>query len=323
MFRFSVITSFLGQSKDRFHVYNKDVSLEEKLKMASELPGYDGVELVYPYEVNDPLETKRLVDKYGLSVSAVNVNVKAEPEFVDGGLTSPDSAIRAKAVRFIKEGKDFAQAIGAPRVQCCPLGDGFEFVFQKDYATLWRRLCETLAEAGDHRREEIPLFIEYKPKETRRVTVLPRAADVLLLLHELQVSSMGVTIDYGHSLCAGEHPAMVLCQIQESPFDYYVHVNDNDKTWDWDYFCGSHTYLDYIEFVYYLWRDGYDKHITSDTHPTRWDMREMFTINSRLTHRIEKLIDSIGAKEFEKIIIDPDYMATWGFVEERLLRLTD
>jgi xylose isomerase len=323
MFRFSVITTFLGQSKDRFHVYNKDASLEQKFQMASDLPGYDGVEIVYPYEVNDPSETKRLLDKYGLSVSAVNVNVKAEPEFIDGGLTSADPAIRARAVKFITEGKDFAASIGAPRVTCCPLGDGFEFVFQKDYGALWRRLCDTLAEAGDYLKEEIPLFIEYKPKETRRVTVLPRAADVLLLLHELKVASMGVTVDYGHSIYAGEHPSMILCQIKDSPFDYYVHINDNDKTWDWDYFCGSHTLLDYIEFVYYLWIHGYDKHLTSDTHPTRWDMREMFAINSRLTNRIWKLIDSIGSEEFEKVISNPDYMATWRFVEERLLRLAD
>jgi xylose isomerase len=159
--------------------------------------------------------------------------------------------------------------------------------------TIGRHLCDTLAEAGDYLRDEVPLFIEYKPKETRRVTVLPRAADVLLLLHELQIASMGVTVDYGHSIYAGEHPSMILCQIEDSPFEYYVHVNDNDK------------------------------HLSSDTHPTRWDIREMFAINSRLTNRIEKLIVSIGAEEFDKIISNPDYMLTWRFVEERLLRLAD
>lgn len=86
--------------------------------------------------------------------------------------------------------------------------------------------------AGAYLSDKIPLFIEYKPKETRRVTVLPRATDVLLLLHELQVASMGATMDYGHSLCAGEHPAMALAQVANSPFDFYVHINDNDKTWD-------------------------------------------------------------------------------------------
>ena len=44
----AVITTFLGQTKDRFHVYNKPVSLEEKFDMVSSIEGCDGVEIVYP-----------------------------------------------------------------------------------------------------------------------------------------------------------------------------------------------------------------------------------------------------------------------------------
>jgi len=141
---FAVITTFLGQTKVRFHLYNQPVSLEEKFRAAAELPGYDGVEIVFPYEVQDLQKTRRLLDSYGLSVSAVNVNVKGEPEFIDGGLSSTDQGIRKKTVGFVKEAKDFAAQIGVPRGNCCPLGDGFEFVFQKDYRKCWstsRRRC--------------------------------------------------------------------------------------------------------------------------------------------------------------------------------------
>ena len=134
MLKMAIITGFLSQTKDRFHEYNRPLSLEEKFQLMTEIDGYDGVEIVYPYEVNDPSTTKTLLDKYGLKVAAVNVNVKAEPEFRNGGLTSLDKAVREKAVRFIKEAKDFAAALGADKVTCCPLGDGYEFVFQYDYA---------------------------------------------------------------------------------------------------------------------------------------------------------------------------------------------
>jgi xylose isomerase len=321
--RFSVITTFLGQTRDRFHTYQTDLSLEEKFRAASKLPGYDAVEIVYPYEVQDPEQTKRLLAEHNLCVSAVNVNVKGEPEFVEGGLTADDRSVRNKAVKFIQEGKDFAAAIGAPRVTCCPLGDGFEFVFQKDYRVCWKRLCDTLGEAGAYREDDVPLFVEYKPKETRRVTFLPRAADVLWLLRQIGVSSMGVTLDYGHSVYGGEHPTMSLCMVEDSPYEYYIHINDNDKTWDWDYFCGSHTLLDYVEFVYYLKKFGYDKHLTSDTQPTRWDVNKMFSANSRLTQRIWSLLDEIGNEEIERAIQEPDYMETWKFVEERILGFTD
>lgn len=320
--RFAAITTFLGQTKDRFHIYNEPRTLEEKFSMACEIPGCVGVEVVYPYEVNDAHETKALLHKYDLEVAALNVNVKGEPEFVNGGLTSPDKSVREKAIGFVKQAKDFAVEIDAPHVTCCPLGDGSEFPFQDDYSSAWRRLCDSFGEAGAYRQNEMPLFIEYKPKETRRITFLPRAADVLHLLHEIRVPSMGVTMDYGHSIYAGENPSMALSLLAESDYDYYVHINDNDKSWDWDYFCGSHTFLEYVEFVYYLRRLGYQKHLTSDTQPTRWDIKEMFAINNRVTERVWNLITQIGEEEFERVIRDTDYMRTWRFIEEKILKLS-
>ena len=111
--KYAVISSFLGKTKDRFHEYNKALELEEKFRFASEIPDMSGLECVYPYEVNKPEEVRALMAKYKLGISAVNVNVKAEPEFRNGGLTSHDKAVRDKAVRFIKEAKDFAKAIGS------------------------------------------------------------------------------------------------------------------------------------------------------------------------------------------------------------------
>ena len=129
--------------------------LFEKLKST----GYDGVEIVYPYEVDDPQVVRSLLDKYKLQVAAVNVNVKAEPEFRNGGLTSHRREIRDKAVEFIRQAKDFATAVGADKVTCCPLGDGYEFSFQYDYAKAWSNLIETFGEAGSY-CPQIPLFIE-------------------------------------------------------------------------------------------------------------------------------------------------------------------
>jgi xylose isomerase len=134
MLKMGIITGFLSQTKDRFHEYNKPLDLDQKFALMTEIEGCDGVEIVYPYEVNDPVETREILAKHNLNIAAINVNVKAEPEFRNGGLTSHDKGVRAKAVRFIKEAKDFAAGVGADKVTCCPLGDGYEFAFQYDYA---------------------------------------------------------------------------------------------------------------------------------------------------------------------------------------------
>lgn len=318
--KFALITGFLGETKDRFHVYNKAISLDEKFAMVARMEGYSAVEIVYPYEVGAVEETRALLQKHHLEIAAINVNVKGEPEFVSGGLTNPDPAIRAKAVRFIKEAKDYAAALGAPRVTCCPLGDGFEFVFQSDYREAWGYLIDTFGEAASY-KPEVPLMIEYKPKETRRHCYLNRAADTLLLIKEIAVASLGITMDYGHSVYAGEHPAETLTMLHYSGHPYYIHINDNDKSWDWDFFTGSHTLLEYIEFIYYLKRYGYSDYLTSDTHPTRWDLVGMFEINARVTTKVWDLIDRVGIDEIGRIVQENDYIKSWRAIEEKILGL--
>ena len=320
MLKMGIITGFLSRTKDRFHEYNQPLDLDQKFKLMTRIEGYDGVEIVYPYEVGDPKTTRKILDKYKLNVAAVNVNVKAEPEFRNGGLTSHDKAVRAKAVRFIKEAKDFAAAVGADKVTCCPLGDGYEFAFQYDYATAWKYLIETFGEAGSY-KTDIPLCIEYKPSETRGRCFVDNAAKTLCLLNDIQCKDMGVTLDFGHSIYGNENPAEAVSLLAQSPYRYYIHINDNDGRWDWDYFCGTKHFLEYVEFLYYLKKYGYNDYLTSDTSPTRWDIKGTFEANSRLSNRIWKMLEEIDMDAFEGLIAGSNYLQTWQFIEANIFSL--
>ena len=66
MLKMAIITGFLSQTKDRFHEYNRPLGSGSKIRIAVRIDGYDGVEIVYPYEVNDPVETRKILDKHGL-----------------------------------------------------------------------------------------------------------------------------------------------------------------------------------------------------------------------------------------------------------------
>lgn len=322
MFKHAVITPFLGQSKDRFAEYNAPKTLEEKFQTLRMINGMTGAELVYPYEVNfDNLdELKLLLAKYDISVACINVNVKTEPEFHSGGLTSPDKAVRDKAVRFIKEAKDFAEEVGADKVQCCPLSDGYEFSFQADYTQTWKRLCETFAEAGAY-KPEIPLYIEYKPNEVRGRCYLDNAAKTICLIKEIGNPNIGVTLDYGHSLYGNNNPAEELALLEEQGVKYYVHINDNDGKWDWDYFCGSHSLMQYIEFIYYLKKFNYKGWLTSDTSPTRWDIVKMFQANVSMTNQISNRIDEIGMSTFEETLRKREYMDIWADLQKHFIKI--
>jgi xylose isomerase len=320
MLKMGIITGFLSRTRDRFHEYNQPLALEEKFRLLSSIEGYDGVEIVFPYEVEDPAATRALLDRYGLNVAAVNVNVKAEPEFRNGGLSSGDRAVRDKAVSFIRRAKTFAREVGADKVTCCPLGDGYEFSFQYDYARAWKHLVETLGEAGSF-CPEIPLYIEYKPSETRGHCFIDTCAKTLCLLNDIGNPGMGVTLDFGHSIYGNENPAEAVALLAERGRRYYVHVNDNDGRWDWDYFCGTRHFLEYVEFLWYLKRYGYTDYLTSDTSPTRWDVRGTFEANSRLTNRIWNLLHRVDGGRIDKLMAAGDYLETWKFIEENLFSL--
>lgn len=318
--RFALITGFVSKTKDRFHEYNTEKSLEERLEMVSRMDGMSGVEVVFPYEVRDAAALRSLLSQHGLGIAAVNVNVKAEPEFRYGGLTSTDPAIRQKAVQFIKDAKDFAGAVGADKVTCCPLGDGYEFAFQCDYAEMWGFLVDTLGQAGSY-KPEVPLFIEYKPSETRGRCFVDTAAKTLCLLNDIGISGMGITVDYGHSKYGQENPAEVVAQLVRSQYPYYIHINDNNGKWDWDYMVASHNFLEYVEFIFYLQEYGYNDFLTSDTSPTRWDIQGTFEANTRMTSKIWERLNGLDRNQFSALIRGGDFLKTWKFIEENIFRL--
>ncbi|GHV40116.1 xylose isomerase [Spirochaetia bacterium] len=320
MVKNAIITSFLSKTKDRFHEYNESKTLEQKFDMIKNIEGADGVEIVSPYEVLDAETTFKLAKDRGIKFAAVNANIKAEPEFRNGGVTSDSKEVRNKAVGFIKEAKDFAEKIGADKVTCCPLGDGYEFAFQEDYGAIWKRLIETFGAAADYKRN-IPLFIEYKPSETRGTCYLNNAAKTLLLIKDIGIKELGVTLDFGHSVYGGNNPAEELALLAESGQPYYIHINDNDGKWDWDYFCGSKHLLEYAEFLYYLKKYGYKDYLTSDTSPTRLDILGTFEINARITNKLWALLEDADKKGLSGLIGGRDYLKTWKFIEENIFSL--
>jgi xylose isomerase len=317
----ALITAFVSKTKDRFHEYNEDKTLEQRFEMVSRMADMTGVECIFPYETGrDPKAFQALLAKHKLQPAAINVNVKAEPEFRNGGLTSVDPAIRKQAVQFIKDAKDFAAAAGANKVTCCPLGDGYEFAFQSDYGQMWKFLADTFGESGEYRRE-IPLFIEYKPSEMRGRCYLDTASKTLCLLNDIDIKEMGVTLDFGHSKYGQENPAEVVALLASSRFPYYIHINDNNGKWDWDYMAASHNFLEYAEFLFYLQEYGYQDFLTTDASPTRWDIVGFFDATTRMTRKICARLQTVDRDEFRKLIRGGDFLKTWKFVEANIFKL--
>lgn len=316
----SVIISFLGKTQDRFSEYHTSTTPKERLELATKIHGVTGIEIVYPYETGDAEETKSWVDEFGLEFAAVNANIKKDPDLIAGSLSRSDPRLREKAIGIIKGAKDYAKAVGAPLVTCCPLADGYDNLFQVDYVDSWRHLVDSVEEAADY-LPEIPLYLEYKYNETRVHCQLDSCSKVLLLLKQVNNPATGVTIDFGHSLLVGENPAQTLALCAENDVEFYLHTNDNDWKFDWDLIGGSRNFLHYVEFMFYARELDYNKYFTADASPRVFDMLEFFNLNASIAESVWNLAGKLDRKNYRKLMREEKAMELMSLVKDEIYRL--
>lgn len=316
----SIITAFLGRTQDRFSEYQQPTELKERLSIVQQIDGVTGIEIVYPYETGDPLETKQLMTTMGLEFAAVNANIKKETKWVPGALSRPNPTLRSEAISIIKKAKDYAKLVGAPLVTCCPLSDGFDNLFQVDYPKAWKYMIDSVAEAADY-LPEIPLFIEYKINETRVNCHLDTCAKTIVFLKEVQNKATGITIDFGHSLLAKENPAQVLALCEQSGIDYYLHTNDNDWQFDWDLIGGSRNFLHTVEFFFYAKEFGYDKFFTADASPRIFNMLDFFREHAEMNRAIWNIVEQMDRDKYRKMMHEEKYMDLMRLVRKEIYRL--
>ena len=311
----AIITGFMGKLKDRFCEYHEAKTPEEKIAAVAQVKGAKGVEIVYPYELEDIEGIKKALKKHGLGVAAVNVNIKGEPEFVKGSSSVNSKKLRDKAIRFICEGIDAAEKLGTDKVTCCPLSDGYDYLFQVDYQQAWGNMVSTFKEAARHRKD-IRLFLEYKGSETRVNCYLDTAAKTICMIHDIHEPNMGITIDVGHALYAGETVAESLCLAQSYGIPFYIHINDNNRKWDWDLIPATRNLWDYLEMFLYLKKFNYKGWVTSDMSPVRLDPIEAFSRTIETTERMIQLAKRLDSKKLFNLMRQEKTLEIMKFLEE-------
>lgn len=299
--RHCVQVGILGRYSDRFTEYQPARSLRDRLEATAGIDGATGVELVYPPDFADPEETTRLVREFGLQVAAVNLNVKADEKWRYGSFTNPDAKIRADAVADLKTSMDLAAELGANLVTVCPLIDGWDYNFQADYQRQWEWLIESVRSAASH-RPDVRVSIEYKAFEARQSIIVPNMATTLHLCDRIGLDNVGVTMDVGHALIAGETPAMSAVMAHEAGRLFYVHFNDNDRRWDWDMVPGAVNVWDMVETIFYLDRMKWDGWFSYDVFTKHGDPVEAFDATIQSINALVALLDKLGSARLQELI---------------------
>ena len=316
--RFSLVPAFLGRLNDRFSSYGKARNLAEKFAVAIEVKGAEGLELVYPSDLDNIPEAKRLLAQYRLSVSSVNVNLKGEERFHLGSLTSRDSGIRREAVSYMKKGMDIAADLGSNLITMCPLADGFDYPFQSDYTRAWRWFLDGVGEAASH-RTDVRVSLEYKQSEPRNHVILPNVGVALSVCLKVGMPNVGVTMDMGHALMAHESPAQSASVLAEAGRLFLVHVNDNYREWDWDLIPGTVNPWDLVETMLYLRLLNYSGWLVADVAPFRLDPVKVCSATYSSLVWADKVIERVGLARLQKLIRKGDPINSMTALRKALL----
>ena len=265
----------------------------ESVRAASAVPGISALELNYPqhFAAGADADLLAALAETGLRPTALNLRYEG-PEFVDGAFTSPRAATRERAVALARAAVERAAALGAGHVILWMADDGFDYPFQTDYPELWGLEVEGFRRVAAH-DPAIRVSVEPKPGDPRRFSLVRGTADALLAVRDVGLLNFGVTLDFCHSLIAGEHPPAAAAQVLREGRLFGVHLNDGYGRADDGLAVGSVHPWHTLELLGYLRRFGYDGTIYFDTFPVREDPVAECEANIRTVLAFERLLDRL------------------------------
>lgn len=303
MNKLAIISGFLGGVKNRYMTYQEDRPLAEKFQMASNVENLDGLELCYPQDFGDPKKTKALLSKYGLGVSAVNFRSRRTGRWLRGSFSSQHAGERREVVDDLKNAMRFAKELGCNRITTCPLNEGHDYPFEIDYGKALDFFEETIGEAANC-DPDVRISIEYKWNDPRARCLLGNVGETLAFCMRVGAPNVGVTLDIGHAIQAGERPAQSAAMLARENRLFYVHLNDNDKIWDWDMVPGAYNFWDFVEFFYYLRKLGYDDWFAYDVCPKEIDTVQTFSVVTSNTLKLVEISNRLDPERIEELLAE-------------------
>lgn len=315
---YSVILTNVGSCCDRFLPggYNRPFTPEELFERLARVPGVDGTELISGYVITPDNQDFLLeqVKKHGLRVSCVIPDHFGRAQWGRGAFTSPDKATRREAVAETCRMADFARRAGCGVINIWNGQDGHDYPLQADYNDMYLSLAEGIRACADY-APDIRFSLEYKQREPRTHSILPGMEATLRLVDKVGRDNVGVTIDTGHSLAAGENMAQAACAAMREGKLFHMHFNDNYRSWDDDMIAGSIHTVEFIELIYWLGRMGYDGWLSIDQYPYREDSVAAVTESLAWLRNLEAAARGIDPQEIEAVFARQDAVAA-----TRLLR---
>ncbi|KAI8475104.1 MAG: ribokinase/xylose isomerase [Monoraphidium minutum] len=251
------------------------------IRRQGRVQGLDLVYFNYPQhlEGREPQKVARELATAGLA--AGGVALRFPPRFRLGALTNPDAALRAAALELGLAACGWAAELGAAEVVVWSAFDGYDYGSQADYDLAWRREAEGLAALADGCGRGVNVSLEWKPTDaSSRFSFVPSTAAALMVAGR---PNLGLTLDTGHMLMAGENPAQSAALVLAAGKLFGVHLNDGHSRVGAEdgLIFGSVHAAAALELVYWLRRGGYTGSVYFDTFPLNEDPVREAELNIR------------------------------------------
>jgi sugar phosphate isomerase/epimerase len=291
--------------------YREGLPVEQRIQRAAALGILDGVEMVYPFEVDEQSwrNVRRCLSDSGLTLAALGTTVSSQRQFSNGAFTSCDPATRRAAIEQVKAGLDLCHEMGGNRIYFFLGQDGCDYALEVDYADAWGWLVEGLTEVARH-RSDIEICLEYKPFEPRRHIFLNDVGTALHLVNQIGAEHMRILLDTGHALMAGENLGESIWLLHQAGKLGHVHFNDNYRTFDDDMIAGSVHFMPFVEAMYWLKRVGYGNWISLDLFPYRESPDGAVVESIQFIKRLDALVDRIGLDAITALLHQSDGSAS-------------
>ena len=250
-----------GQFVDRYagDGYGPSRSTEEMLDAAAQVQGLTYLDINVPFATDslDAHDVKTMLDDRGLKCRATTPHIYMR-EYARGAFTNPDSELRLRTRNRVEEAVEAAAVLDAGYVKFWPGQDGYDYPGQVDYEQIWGYTVNAMREICE-KHSDVQFAIEYKPKEPRVRMTLANAPKTLLAIQETGVDNLGIVMDFGHSLMAGESPTESLLMINRYGKLVSAELNDNWRDWDDDLPVASVHLFETMEYLLALrsieWQD--------------------------------------------------------------------
>jgi len=314
--------SRLNSMKDRTDLWNGEQGVRGWVKRQATVRGLGCIDFNFPqhFESWSVKEAKEALVEAGLVAGAVCLRYP-HGRFQQGAMTHPDTNVRQEAIEITKQAALAARELGAKEVVVWSAYDGYDYTFQVDYVEKWDQIVHAFQDCCDS-FPDIKFSLEFKPTdENTRFFAIPSTGAAMLLVNDIDRPNMGLTLDVGHMLMAGENPGQSIALVGAKSKLFGIQLNDGYTRLaaeDGMMFGSVHPAMA-LEIIYYLQKYKYDGHIYFDTFPQRSDPVKEAEYNIQRVKQFWRAAKTLKTSfDLESILQNHDAIGSLNMIEDAI-----